>query len=106
MEYGMQIGRTLKAIRTFHRMSLSETGERLGYAKSFIFALENDKKHPSMETLQRYAESFDIPVSSILLLAEAKDQDLKSLRAQARRAVTRQLLRILEIMSAPERQEK
>jgi len=96
-------GRTLRAIRLFHGQSLAEAASNLDCAKSFISDLENDKRSPSLDTLERYAAVYDIPVSSIMLLIESETRKSKSLRESIKMAVTKKLLGVLEMMAPKER---
>jgi len=63
--------RALKLIRQYHRLSQVELADTLGLSKSFISELEKKNgKKPSVEVLQRYADYFRIPLSSLMLFAE------------------------------------
>ena len=66
--------RALKLIRQYHRMSQVELAEKIDLSKSFISELESGSKKASIDVLERYAELFRIPVSSLLLFAEKTDQ--------------------------------
>ena len=77
--------------------------EHVGMDRSFISDLENDKKSPSSDTLGRYSQLYDIPVSSIMLLAESEAGKPSSLKSAARTAISKRILRILEWMGSEER---
>ena len=63
--------RALKLIRQYHRLSQVELAELLGLSKSFVSEIEKDGgKKPSIDVLERYANHFKIPLSSLLLFAE------------------------------------
>jgi transcriptional regulator with XRE-family HTH domain len=64
--------RALKLIREYHRLSRTELAERVGLSKSYVSELERDRK-PTIDVIERYAETFRIPVSSLLLFAEHSD---------------------------------
>ncbi len=66
--------RALKTIRLYHRLSQAELAEQLGISRSYLNELERNKKYPSLEILSKYANRFDVPLSSIMLFAE-KAQD-------------------------------
>jgi transcriptional regulator with XRE-family HTH domain len=68
--------------------------------------MENDKRTPSLDTRERYASVFDIPVSSIMLLIESEDRTPTSIKDAAKLPVTKKLLRILEIMAPKARAPK
>lgn len=61
--------RALKLIREYHRLSRTELASKIGLSKSYVSELERGKK-PTIEVIERYAETFRIPVSSLLLFAE------------------------------------
>jgi transcriptional regulator with XRE-family HTH domain len=62
--------RALRLIRDYHRLSQTELATRLGLSKSYISELETGSKKASLEVLERYAENFAIPMSSLVLFAE------------------------------------
>jgi transcriptional regulator with XRE-family HTH domain len=64
--------RALRLIREYHRLSRTELASRLGLSKSYVSELERGKK-PTIDVIERYAETFRIPVSSLLLFAEHSD---------------------------------
>ncbi|BAT57548.1 helix-turn-helix domain protein [Variibacter gotjawalensis] len=61
--------RALKLIREYHRMSRTEVANKLGLSKSYVSELERDKK-PTIDVIEKYAEAFNIPVSSLMIFAE------------------------------------
>lgn len=62
--------RALKVIRKYHRLSQTELATRLGLSKSYISELEAGTKKASLDVLERYAEEFQISMSSLMLFAE------------------------------------
>ncbi|RYH00041.1 MAG: XRE family transcriptional regulator [Alphaproteobacteria bacterium] len=62
--------RALKTIRQYHRLSQSELAEQINISRSYLNEIERNKKEPSLEVLRKYADRFDVPVSSIMLFAE------------------------------------
>lgn len=60
----------LRLIRVFHDLKQVELAEKLGVSKSHISEIENGNKSPSLDLIQRYADEFRIPVSSIMFFAE------------------------------------
>lgn len=65
--------RALKLIRQYHRLSQVQLANKLDLSKSFVSELENGHKKASIDVLERYAEFFRIPLSSLLLFAEKTD---------------------------------
>jgi transcriptional regulator with XRE-family HTH domain len=70
MDESSMINRALKLTREFHRIKQSELAERLSVSKSFLSEVESGKKAPTLDLLQRYADAFGIPASTLLLFAE------------------------------------
>lgn len=64
------IGETLKNMRNIYGFKAKEISDRLGVSPSYVSEIENGKKQPSLELLAKYAEIFEIKVSSLLLLSE------------------------------------
>lgn len=64
------IHEALRLIRVFHDFKQFELAEKLGVSKSHISEIEKGNKSPSFDLIQRYADEFKIPVSSIMFFAE------------------------------------
>ena len=67
------LSEALRLIRVFHDLKQVDAAVRLGVSKSHLSEVEAGKKAPSMDLVQRYAEAFDLPLSSILFFAERLD---------------------------------
>lgn len=64
------LGEALRLMRVFHDMKQVELADRLGVSKSHISEIESGNKTPSLDLVERYSETFKIPVSSIMFFAE------------------------------------
>lgn len=64
------LNQALRLIRTYHDYSQTELCSELGISNSYLSEIESGKKKPSLDTLKKYSEMFDIPLSSILFFAE------------------------------------
>lgn len=62
--------RALKTIRQYHRISQKDLANQILISKSYLNEIENNHKKPSLEVLNKYAERFDVPLSSLMLFAE------------------------------------
>lgn len=86
--------RALKIIRDYHRLSQTEVATRVGLSKSYVSELEAGAKKASLEVLERYAEEFRIPMSSLMLFAErAENTDAPE---RARTFAADKVLKMLE----------
>jgi transcriptional regulator with XRE-family HTH domain len=74
--------RALKLIREYHRLSRTELAERIGFSKSYVSEIERGNKKPTMDVIERYAQTFRMPMSSLLLFAECSDNDAPTERAR------------------------
>lgn len=66
----LHIQETLRLLRIFHDLKQKDLAKKLGISKSHISEIESAKKTPTIKLLERYAEVLQIPVSSIVFLAE------------------------------------
>lgn len=98
------LGEALRLIRVFHDMKQIELAGRLGVSKSHISEIEKGSKSPSLDLIERYAETFKMPVSSIMFFAEelpnAKSGD--NVRSKIARKVI-DILRFVERKADAER---
>lgn len=60
----------LKLFRISHKLSQKDLAQKLGISRSYLSEIESGKKTPTLALLERYGQVFEVPVSSILLLAE------------------------------------
>ena len=64
------ISEALRLLRVFHDLKQKDLAEKLEISKSHISEIENGNRTPSLDVIERYAEVFRIPVSSIMFFAE------------------------------------
>lgn len=72
------IGVVLKRTRIIYGYKASEMSSKLGISASYLSEIENNKKQPSLELLQKYADIYGIRLSSLILLSENMDEAEKS----------------------------
>ncbi len=63
----------LKLLRTSHDFTQKELAQKLKISTSHLCEIESAKKTPSLALLEHYGQVFNVPVSSILFLAENFD---------------------------------
>ncbi len=85
--------RALKTIRLYHRVTQAELADQIGISRPYLNEIERNKKTPSLDILQKYADRFDVPLSSIMLFAE-RSQDTSV--DKARVFVADKVLKMLE----------
>lgn len=87
--------RALKLLRRFHQLTQTDLARRLEISNSYLSEIESGVKKPGIEHLEKYAEVFKMPVSSILLFAERLDSDSRP-SEKVRVAAADKILRMLE----------
>ena len=63
--------KALKIIRQYHEIKQVELAVQLGISKSFLSEVESGKKAVSLELLNKYAEIFEVPASSLVFFSES-----------------------------------
>ena len=88
------LNRALRLVRVYHNLSLVEAAQRLGISVGYLSDLERKKgRAPSLKVLQKYADSFGLPLSALLLF----DEQVKSSQDEGSRVyIGGKALRILE----------
>ena len=71
------IGDVLKRTRIIYGYKASEMSSELGISASYLSEIENNKKQPSLELLQKYANIYGIRLSSLILLSENMDEAVR-----------------------------
>ena len=64
------LNEALRLVRVFHDLNKTQTAERVGLSKSYITELERGDKKVTIEVLQKYADAFNMPLSSLMFFAE------------------------------------
>lgn len=72
------IGDTLRYLRVFNDYTAVQLSDELGLSQSYISEIENGKKVPTLQVIEKYAEIFDIKPSTIFLFSEVLDKEDKS----------------------------
>lgn len=88
----------LRLVRVFHDMNQAKLAERLGISKSYLSELESGKKSPTLELLKKYAETFNMPLSSLLFFAENVSTPTRSDTVRA--AIASKALKMLQWIAA------
>ena len=91
------LNEALRLIRSFHDMNQTDLAERLGISNSYLSELESGKKTPTLEVIEKYAEVFKMPSSSILFFSEQLNNGEKS--EKTRKQISKKVIKILEWVS-------
>jgi transcriptional regulator with XRE-family HTH domain len=87
------IGEAVRLLRIYHDMSQTALSSALKLSNSYVSELESGKKQPTLEVLEKYADYFQIPVSSLLLFSEQLGK--KGAAESVRKGVAKKILSML-----------
>lgn len=91
------MGEALKLLRIFNGYKSAQLAEMLGLSQSYISELENNKKQPTIDILDRYAKLFNMKKSTLMLFAESLEEENKKMEKKQKVAYAgMMLLRIME----------
>ena len=98
--------RVLKIMRQYNRLTQTELAEKLSLSKSYICELEQEAgKKPSLETLEKYADYFNIKLSSLLIFAEMVEGKDNNLAQKCNYIVADKIIFMLEWLERTTRDE-
>ena len=91
------IGDVLKRTRAIYGLKATEMSELLEISKSYLSEIENNKKKPSLELLEKYSKIYGIKLSSLILLSEDYDAAKKDNKGET--FVRNMMMRLIKGMS-------
>ena len=90
------MGEALRLLRIFNGYKSTELAKLLGISQSYVSELENNKRQPTMDVLNRYARVFEMKKSTIFLFAESLEMEKNESEEKQRLAIAgMKLLKIL-----------
>ncbi|MDK8192223.1 helix-turn-helix transcriptional regulator [Paenibacillus sp. UMB7766-LJ446] len=94
------IGDILKKTRSIYGYKAKDMSVKLDISPSYLSEIENNKKKPSLDILEKYAKIFDMKVSTLILLSEDHDDALKTNKPQE--FIKRMMVKLIDVMSKDE----
>ncbi|MEK5358136.1 helix-turn-helix domain-containing protein [Paenibacillus sp. FSL L8-0709] len=94
------IGDILKKTRDIYGYKAKEMSVKLDISPSYLSEIENNKKKPSLDLLEKYAETFDMKVSTLILLSEDHDDAIKTNKPQE--FIKKMMIKLIDVMSKDE----
>ena len=89
--------RALKITREFHKVRPSQLAADLNISKSYLSLIESGKKPVTLDIVEKYAQRFDIPASSLMFFAESMDGH--KIPEKFKRMFAGKILKIMEWMT-------
>ena len=96
------LNKILKQIRIFNYLNQAQLSDKISLSRSYISEIETGKKIPSMEVLEKYARTFDIPLSAIMIFAE-NYENKEGWKNKAKALLTKNTVKFLEWISEGEK---
>ena len=94
---GDTMGEALRLLRIFNGYKSAELAKKLELSQSYVSELENGKKQPTIEVLDKYAKVFEMKKSTLMLFAESLEgEEIKNDKKQRIARAGMKLLKILE----------
>ena len=91
------MGEALRLLRIFNGYKSAELAKKLELSQSYVSELENGKKQPTIEVLDKYAKVYEMKKSTLMLFAESlEDEEIKNDKKQRIARAGMKLLKILE----------
>jgi transcriptional regulator with XRE-family HTH domain len=90
------LNEALRLIRVFHDMKQADAAKALGVSASYLSEVEAGKKKPTLELIERYAETYKIPASSIIYFSENMGQ--AGVVEAARTAVAGKIIKLMQFL--------
>lgn len=91
------MGEALRLLRIFNGYKSAELAKKLELSQGYVSELENGKKQPTMEVLDKYAKVFEMKKSTLMLFAESLEgEEIKNDKKQRIARAGMKLLKILE----------
>lgn len=70
----MKIGQSVKKVRKLKGVNQGEFSKTIGITQSYLSLIENDKRMPSMDLLEKMAKCFGMPLQFMLWFSITEDQ--------------------------------
>lgn len=90
------INEALRLIRVYHDMKQTEAAEKLGISRSYISEIEKGIKTPTLDLISKYAQTFNVPSSSIMFFSESLDSG--KTHEQARNLVASKIISLMKFL--------
>lgn len=100
------LNKALRHIRRYHGMKQHELATKLGISNNYLSEIESGAKAHAItvDLLGRYAEIFNVPISTLMLFSEQLDASKRS--DKLRVSMASKVLKMLDWIDQHEQQDK
>ena len=91
------IGEALRLLRIFNGYKSAEMAKKIGISQSYVSEIENGKKQPTLEILNKYSKVLDMRTSTLLLFSESLESD-KNKEKDKKQRVAKAGMKLLKII--------
>lgn len=98
------IGEALRLIRIYHDKKLKDLAEAFDISPSFLSEIENGKRDPNLELIERYASLFKIRASAILFFSEEIEKN--GIRGKLKNGIRSNMISFLKLIERYKEIEK
>jgi transcriptional regulator with XRE-family HTH domain len=74
-------GEVLKRLRSIYGYNAKEFSRMINISPSYLSEIENDKKQPNLDLLEKYAKALNLKLSSLILISENFEKSDKTDRS-------------------------
>ncbi len=65
----MEVGEAIRVVRTRAKVRQGDLARRAGVSQSLVSMVENGRRNPTMEMVERLCKAMNVPAQLVLLLA-------------------------------------
>lgn len=100
------IHRALKTFRQFNGLTQTEVAEQISISKSYLSEIESGKKTINMKLLEKFANLYEMPISSLVFFSETLNSNNPKVSEKFRGLVSDKILSALEWAVERNRKQK
>ena len=90
-------GKALRLLRVYHDLKTCELAKQIDISQGYLSEMERGNKIPSLESIEKYANFFNINPSAILLFSEKLETD--TIKGRAITNIRNNIIAFLEVIA-------
>lgn len=89
----LPIGQTIRELRLLKGLSLSQVAQLSDMDKSYLSKIENDKRDPSITSLEKICTAIEVPLSILILMCDENEDGPFSALTDDLKELVREIVR-------------